>query len=318
MVLVWLGGCVDSASESDERDAQADPRTEELFCDGKPAGAVQTRERYAAATVPFPEACLGEIQTRICSAGQWQRWIGTYGAESCTVELHLSVYGDSVAQGGYVGPKTACGTAPSYTISPPPSQQLADAASAVLEQDRTIGGSSYSGLLAGTMGFAAPLGSLLTSDDAAVVVLRLGGNDAFMAVDGNGGVVPADFGDVLWSRAAQSIDLIRAAGKVPVIVGVPRFGRNTVLDFYCVSDNETVARIDAKVAAAVIADAKLEEAAAAKGALFIDVRTDAVPFADDDTYASDGVHPYPEPSNAMSRYIGMQLREALGLGPHAE
>ena len=61
-----------------------------LSCDGTAHGQTENRTMYQSSAVPYGETCSSEIQTRLCTNGDWGNWSGTYGAVSCTVDGPLS------------------------------------------------------------------------------------------------------------------------------------------------------------------------------------------------------------------------------------
>lgn len=222
----------------------------------------------------------------------------------------ISVYGDSVARGGYFTAKAGCGMGLSdRVVNPIPSQAIANAADwAELMYDRTVGGTSMQDVLQGTGGFPASLADMLLVDPASYVVLRFGGNDAFQAVDRQ---QMATLADDMRRRTIQAIETIRARGKTPIVVGVPPVARATALAFYCAFSGDALAVADMKIAAAATVNTSMKEAASLKGELFIDLRDGSVSFADHPGYALDGIHPAPAWAVAMAYRIGIAIAAGM-------
>jgi hypothetical protein len=85
-----------------------------LPCGSTPSGQDETRERYAAATVPFGQTCTAETQTRSCDDGVLGDWTGTYTNENCTVDPPVGceggAHGDARMRTRYQAATVAWGT----------------------------------------------------------------------------------------------------------------------------------------------------------------------------------------------------------------
>lgn len=55
-------------------------------CGAIPHGGIETRQRYADYSVPFGGSCVSEIQTRVCTNGNFSNWTGSYEQTYCSVQ----------------------------------------------------------------------------------------------------------------------------------------------------------------------------------------------------------------------------------------
>jgi hypothetical protein len=74
-------------------DANVSSKFQPSTCDGKSAGSIEQRLRFERSSVSFGEACATETQTRVCNAGKWSDWTGSYSSENCVVQRSLDCVG---------------------------------------------------------------------------------------------------------------------------------------------------------------------------------------------------------------------------------
>jgi hypothetical protein len=89
------GATVQKAKQSllESRSGDAAAKIATTTCDGKAAGTTEQRIRYDKTSVPSGDACLPEVQLRVCNSGKWSSWSGSYLAESCLVQKSLDCPG---------------------------------------------------------------------------------------------------------------------------------------------------------------------------------------------------------------------------------
>lgn len=248
-------------------------------------------------------------------------------ATQITGPRRISVYGDSVAKGIYAQTGFSSYT---HAVPPPsdyvtmdltplnsPTTRIREAAGLARLSDTeeaignvTIGGAALNDLLVLRSGsFTATLDTMLKTDTSNVIVVRLGGNDAFLAVSNYDGSMEENFSATMKARTRSVIDIVRQNNKIPVIVGVPPMNPAMTKYYYAIDPQNAVANriIDNRAAMTNIANVAIKDAAAEKGALFVDLRDGSVPPATDPNYSNDGIHANPEASHAMSFQIGSQV-----------
>jgi len=222
--------------------------------------------------------------------------------------------GDSVAAGKYPDGTSKDQSGKTITVDPPPSVAIAIAAAKKFTTvDKSEGGTSYAGSLAGTnpvngnIAFRGePAGTtfaqVLQADTVSThVIMRWGGNDCNLASPPAILIPSTTFA----ANVVTAIGLVRARGKIPIIVGQPQLALGPMSSWY----TAPVSVFYDVWGRSLTYEEVMRTLARLLNVLFIDIRNN-VSFSFETTDTPDGIHSKSAYSARCSVYIGQQIQLA--------